>query len=710
MFIYWTCPKGSTVSNDTLGTPLVSFTRHIDRHGLDVRDIAEGVEYEIRTPSPVVLESEPADGFPVPVDAAVSFTTTEIRIPSNVALYLRDESNEHLGDFFGEARELPRGTYYIETGSTSKLYIRVFDAALTGYHPDTFDSDEPAVFSLDRPTRVDIGARSAHTRPTETITVPDDPEAMMEAISYLGSSIKEFSCERSWPTIRGHPPAIEVDDRLDVPDALTKPDTGITVAVPPTYEAVYAVAPLAYYLGATVVPGESPELRTDFGFTHPLVTRRHGLEASVDRLLARCLVLDSLTRIGGYYTVSRHEYDQIAPHLSYYPENLYGRPIGEQLLEYLEVPIEMLEPFLPDWPTTVTLRPVATDAELLPYLLNDLARIRVRAADADRPDSGSPSETGGGDTMESEERLRTSTTVDATVTEGVLLREGFEHSFEFTPQSADETRIVFASIDDARRDELERVAETYRARDAPATFDVHVESGLTTAELGRVLESDVGFLYLAGRVTREGVVCTDGVFSVDDVDRVGVTTFFLTTCETYDVGVELVEAGAVNGVVSRRERTPAPTDAGRLVDVLIHGYSLADGVSLSGFELGRDEGLLVGDPLARVVQPDVGRTFAQFDVESVDVDTHWIAVTTTASHAAGVGGLLRLSADFTPESNWLVGTRLEHPVPVSSTQVVKLLSSNENPVHLNGEPFRWSTTVTAEEVRDSAQRALDGTE
>ena len=45
-----------------------------------------------------------------------------------------------------------------------------------------------------------------------------------------------------------------------MPDVVDAPDTGITIEVPPEYGAIYTVAPLAYYLGATVEAGTEPAL------------------------------------------------------------------------------------------------------------------------------------------------------------------------------------------------------------------------------------------------------------------------------------------------------------------------------------------------------------------------------------------------------------------------------------------------------------------
>ena len=95
-------------------------------------------------------------------------------------------------------------------------------------------------------------------------------QAVMQAVAAFSSALKTTSAERSYPTLRGHPPTVELGDRLHIPDELSSPETGITIELPATYAAIYAAAPLAYYLGADLVPGEEPLLRTDTGSEYAL--------------------------------------------------------------------------------------------------------------------------------------------------------------------------------------------------------------------------------------------------------------------------------------------------------------------------------------------------------------------------------------------------------------------------------------------------------
>lgn len=249
--------KGNAMNSGGMGGSLVAF--EVDESELTIHDELEDRTQRITVDSPIDPDPALAELFHVPIDAAMSFSAETFTIASCGGVLLRDEAGEVVTQPTDGTYTAPRGTYYLEVTVPIKCYLRLPDAEVSvGHTGDPFDS--PVRVTLGGERTVTAGARSRHSRPEATLTVPDDPVARMEAISYLGSSIKEFSPERSWPTLRGYPPRIESGAKLDVSSSLTNPDTGITVTVPETHADVYRVAPLAFYLGATVEPGEEPTL------------------------------------------------------------------------------------------------------------------------------------------------------------------------------------------------------------------------------------------------------------------------------------------------------------------------------------------------------------------------------------------------------------------------------------------------------------------
>ncbi|GAA0655948.1 hypothetical protein [Salarchaeum japonicum] len=221
---------------------LVSFSLDSETEELTVRDDLAGMSATLGVADPGALAPAPPESFVFPVDDAVAFTASELVIPSDVNARLRDTSGDYQGEFSTTPRDLPEGTHYLELGRIVKTYVALpRTSATAGYDAPHADGGSLHVSFPER-TRVEVGARARHNRPHATVTVPDDPGALMTAVGALGASVKEWSAERSWPTLRGYPPAIELGDELSIPDGLSRPDTGVTITVPETYADIRASA------------------------------------------------------------------------------------------------------------------------------------------------------------------------------------------------------------------------------------------------------------------------------------------------------------------------------------------------------------------------------------------------------------------------------------------------------------------------------------
>ena len=249
--------------------------------GLVVSDPIERSQFDLSTPEPVELADADPGRFRFPADAAVRLRTDQLRLETVVSVCVRDDDGDLLArtEHFDD-RSFADGSYSVELFAPIKLYLRV-DA------PFRVVSDATCTrIEFDGETDVTVGARSHHKRPAATVTTTDRPRDAMRAVSLLGSALKTTSVERSYPTLRGHPPLLERGTEFDAPAGLSPPETGVTLELPETRRHVYTAAPLSYYLGATVVPGSTPRVVTDAGFTHELGADGD-FEADVERLLKR---------------------------------------------------------------------------------------------------------------------------------------------------------------------------------------------------------------------------------------------------------------------------------------------------------------------------------------------------------------------------------------------------------------------------------------
>ncbi|MFB6095149.1 MAG: hypothetical protein ABEJ71_01695, partial [Halodesulfurarchaeum sp.] len=265
----------------------------------------------------------------------------------------------------------PRDTYFVELAAPMKVYLHIDGpfSISTDRHRTTLD--------LADADGVTVGARSHHEHPAGTIQTTRSIDDLLTTVSTLGSALKTATPERSYPTLRGHPPLIELGSSLDIPEGLEPPDTGVQIEVPPERRLIYEVAPLAFYLGASVVRGAEPRVVTDRGWIHHL-DGPQGFQTEVARTLKQVFFLDCLTRTEGYYQVDLHEREAVEPKLDLDFPSLYEEPLAVQLQRYLSVPFETIREHLPDWKLTTHVSPAPESVELLPFALNELAIVRTQ--------------------------------------------------------------------------------------------------------------------------------------------------------------------------------------------------------------------------------------------------------------------------------------------------------------------------------------------
>ncbi|MGB9986059.1 hypothetical protein [Salarchaeum japonicum] len=665
-----------TPSGDVLD--LVSFAN--DNGDLRVRDALTGRAFTLSLDA-TGREPAPPDGFLFPVDAAVGTTTDTIEVPAGVTAYLRAADGEHMGEFSATPRDLPEGTYYLELAAPVKTYIRLSRTAATVAYTQPRSEGGALRVSFPEPAYVEVGARSAHDRSRATITVSDDPRALMAAVSHLGSSIREFSPERSWPTLRGYPPAIEVGDELAIPDGLTPPDTGVTLGVPDSIADVYRVAPLAYYLGATVEPASEPTLSLSNGYSAPLAPDEP-LESAVDRLLATCVVLDSLARTDGYYSLPRHEYDELAGRLPFYPPNLYDSPIPEQLMEYLEVTPDLLAPAVPQWPVTAVLRDDIADAELLPHALHGLWRVHV---DDPQTDGRARSRTENGTAFEPS--AITAHAHGVPPTGDARLVPSFRDAARETPYVTreDATTVVFAAPDRAP-------ALLDALSDLPEPVSVCVSDDPATV---RKAAANATVAYWDRPPLRHG-----NGFGALDTTPLGLAV--ITGEHAFDAAVDLTERG-VPAAMSAAARLPVSRVADLLYCVQV-GCSVETTVRYAGIE---DAVRVVGHPTYVPVRTDGIVGPARVDVTPPGSSGHAFTTRFAVTVDDPVGGVVRFAEPLPRDAYHLIGASAPQPETHDTAEAAELLDHPTTFVRIDGTPVPPTESLTPEMLRRATHERAD---
>ncbi len=644
--------SGQGKRTDASSTLEVGFSLPSEGAGLVVRDNVERHQFMLRTPSPVAPEPADRRRFSLPTDAAVRIETDRIGLAANTVVCVRDEAGSMLAQVDQQGHEeLDAATYSIELFGAVKTYLRVEG-------PLTVDAKPlETVLSFEEPQTVYVGARSSHESPATTVTTTDDPLDVMEAVSAFSSALKTTSVERSYPTLRGHPPLLELGDELDIPEGLHVPETGVRIELPPTLSHIFVATPLAYYLGARLVPGDAPRLVAD-GFVHDF-DGPHGFEESVARALKRTFFLDCVVRTEGIYDVPLHERQTVESRTDIDVERLYDASLGEQLSAYFEIPYEHIADLVPEWKLTTHVAPQTDNIELLPFITNDLAVVRtptgtevshsevqaavvddflrddiVRSAGATTPNETyvKPSST---DSVE-QAWISDGTPVGASKTTPAAYRNRLQRK----PTQGD-IGITVVCNDPEMLAETNIVDEVYGSRDG-LSFDIDAHYDLSRAELREILAEPTDFLHYIGHIDDDGFQCHDGRVDAETLDHVGTGAFFLNACQSYDQGLALVEAGAIGGIVTFSEviNSQAVGVGRTLARLLNGGFPLQASLDVvrTDSDIAHQYGV-VGDGGLSVVQTESG-VAVLCEVAQLSDDEYSLSYNSYPTSRCGPGSLI----------------------------------------------------------------------
>lgn len=705
----------------------ISFVATEGPPGLRVLDPVDNHQYRLDTSDPVTPTAAAADRFPYPVDAAAAVETGAITLSSQVPVYARDErgslaaSVEHL-----ESATLDHGQYTLELLSTVKCYLLVESAV-----DIEADLTETRIEFAGRPTVV-VGARSRRTRPATTVTTTTDPADLLATVSTFGAALGTTRPERSYPSLRGHPPAVELGDELDT-SGLTPPATDLRLELPETTAAALAGAPLAYYLGAPVRPAAEPRLVTD-GTAHSLAGDG-GFERAVERTLRTVFFMDCLVRYDGAYGSGRRlaERERLADRLDVDLPALYDATHPERVRRYLTVPYETIEPHLPQWKVAATARPTAASVGMLPFLVDDLAIVRTRRATREPPsstDAGS-AQADAVDSFLSDESVpdggtrRGDTPPQGPSPDALPARGGADvpDASEFvTPGPADALERVWVGdgvpfraskalltayhnrlgrdpgdgeiditvvCNEAAMDEETDVETVYRQRDR-LPFDVSLHHDRSTDELAALLAADHDYFHYIGHAEPDGLVCEDGKLDCGSLATTGVETFFLNACRSYEQARALVEGGAVAGVGSHGTVTNAgAVDLGRtMARLLEHGFPFR-----SALDLARDHHpvgqryVVVGDGSMSVMQANTG-TALLCELERLGEDRFELTLNGFPTPTHGLG------TEFMPfldrvENTYSLSSGMIGSYEVSREELSRFFSYGVPPISFEGD-LRWT--------------------
>ncbi|WP_439026665.1 hypothetical protein [Haloarchaeobius sp. DT45] len=683
----------------------ISYRTTDDPPGVVIKDHIKQRQIQVladRAVSPVSIDT---DSFKYPVDEAFTIVAERLRLTQSPSVYLR--SADGVYDQMIDTQNtvfLEQGSYSLDFAAPLKIYWYFDGSAEISRGIDTFSLE------FAESTEVKFGIRSNHKKPPGKITTTGSPDDLMTVLGALSSSLKTTSCERSFPTLRGYPPLIELGAELDIPNELKRPDTGIRIAVPPEHEYLYPAAPLAFYLGAELVPANNPRLLTD-DFEHSLKTGR-AFENEVAKILKQVLFLDCVVRTEGLYQVELHERKQIEDDLPFDITETYESDLAEQLPLYLDVPFETVEPLLPRWCLTAHLPPVLESVEAIPHIVNDLGIIRKPVSREKTVPRTVNQGTVRNTTVQQEARSGNGSSQSMELTQPVPSDESIEHAWfgDGTPLGASKASvesfenqlrdiernesidITVVCNDPNMIDEQMLLDGVYGDReDYP--YSVRSHFGVTRDELVDILTGERrDLLHYIGHATPEGIECTDGKLDVRELESVSVNAFLLNACRSFEQAEALVEKGSFGGVATLGDVVNNDAiDIGKAIAHFLNlGFPLRATVELvqKHTSIG-SQYLIVGDGSLDIVQPDAGAPMIS-RVEPKDDGTFELTIQLFPTKHHQVGTVVSPSVDGITEH--YIHPRTIEANRINQNQLTEFLTWSNYPFEIDGT-INWNETL-----------------
>lgn len=722
----------------------------VGQTGIHIHDPVEDVQAILYTDQAVDPKSASTDGFVYPVDSATEVTVSKVRTSFLQSIWIRDLEGNPIIEFEPDdgSAEVPPGDHLLEfAGTGMKTYARVVDV---GFRLEA--SSDSVEVDFDSATKMQLGGRSLHSQPARTLTTTEEPTDLMRAVSLFGNAMKTWSAERTFPSLRGHPPLVELASECRIPDELTPPKTNIKILTLPEYEWLYPVVPLAYWLGATVEPGQ-PALCVD-GERYPLgeaagytaASKCEAYEQHVKNILQFTFMLDCAVRTEGFYNVeldSRHRVEAEGLPLDF--ERLYDASLAERVRTYfdLDYSFDDLAARIgrPGWRLTADVQPDSDRATTLPFLARDLSVVRCPSpSELEQPGDdasdgmddvfarstslGNGSFTASGSGVATRSSLTPNSTSPSDSRERIIglpkadsmsqawIGDGFaigaaktstqSYLQRLEKHAEGKSRIdIDVIVNDDGMAEEASVSEIYGSRDHLA-FDIDLHQNLSTDSLAEVFESETDFVHYVGHVDTEGFDCTDGYLSADQLGTVGADTFVLNACASYEQGQRLVDRGAIAGVVTLEDVINSlATKIGKTVARLLnYGFPIGSATSLVQETIFTGSNyVVVGDSNAALAQsyvavPNVARIALRGD------DRFDVTVETFASWNYDVGSMY---------SPYIEGCDCQYVVPgeldtwnVDASALDKFLDTATFPVVARGDLY-WSDVISASSLREQLE-------
>lgn len=504
----------------------------------------------------------------------------------------------------------------------------------------------------------------------------------------MSAGIATTGPERSHPDYRMHPPLVEGGDETYIPPRLLElvPETDITFEVPANYPELFVAAPLAYYLGASVEVGaRKPRLRG------PGMCKSFGtvpaFQKEVADLLRRVFFIDCVVRDvpSEDPPYQRAVLDEINLDL----EEMRSATPAERLAAYMGIKRGIIASRFPSWHLSTYVPPSQESVPCLPYLLDDLSMIYLpeseplsRKQHLQRSLDGF--QRGPVDKMDMVAPELQPGDLHAWAADGVPLGAYTPSLTAYrnrltSPYPKEPLEVAVILNDNEMGDEYDEVTQYYQNATRP--IEVFVHESKSVDELAQIFESDLDFVHYIGHCETGGLQCPNGELDVASLASVGVRTFLLNACGSYNQGQALVDLGSVAGAVTLRKvcNKPAGIVGTAFARLFVAGFGIERALQLARKQIKMSSDYaVVGDGTYSLI--DEESAVARLDQNG---NTYTLSYNVPPGNRAG--GIYHAPFDLWPQLRGAPTTTKK----LDPADVPRILDGLSCPVIFEGE-LQWS--------------------
>lgn len=404
------------------------------------------------------------------------------------------------------------------------------------------------------------GAATIHMQKKHGRTVYTSPDilSLFDCISHICSDHDVSSPNKSNPLFRGAPPSIHVLEESERMDAEKRE---FAFHLPADLRYLYAAAPIAYYLGASIEIDDRPQISFP---GHPAINLPFlkDFEAYAGEALRRTFYMDCAIR---YATSTGCDLPGVDTYnlFGYHAHDIFNMAMEERFLLYAEAGPRIK---CPAWHMASYLDPSPWSIEAMPFLLRTLSAIYsaegrvvserevVSSAVKDFLGQGSVasemSADGGRRSIIMPLLHRASShywfsrgyPVDAVKASA----SAFGHRQRFAMAKGRKPVVAIICNEKEMESEVRDIANEL----SHTPCDIEVFWDASVDEFSGVFAAGHSIVQFIGHCDSNGFRCSDGFARASDIIENHTPMFFFNSCSSHSEALRLIESGSVCGVAT----------------------------------------------------------------------------------------------------------------------------------------------------------------